>query len=204
MNTGQDYQEAEMFRRTDLSLHYNNQTTWALERRDCGGVLAYDVSILRLGADFGYMFLPGNARPRMDVLSTSVPNLLHQKDPVAAVLQTKARIESLVKIGAQYEVCILSAIGCGSYGHKPEAIMEIYRKAIQEHGKGGRFLFVLRPPRKPKSRGQSNYEIFSKLRSGPGSGSAPGACHPGDETDGEGAWPLAELIATLPMDQGSA
>ena len=132
----------------------------------------YDVSILRLGADFGYMFLPGNSRPRVDVRSTAVPNLLHQTDPIAAVLQTKARIESLVKVGAQYEVCILSAIGCGSYGQKPEAIREIYRKAIQEHGKGGRFLFVIRPPRKPKGPGESNYEIFSTLRSGPGSGSA--------------------------------
>ena len=203
-NAGHDYQEAEMFRRTDLSLHYKNHTSWPLERRDCGGVLAYNVSILRLGADFGYMFLPGNTRAQMDVLATSVPNMLHQKDQVAALQQTQDRIESLVKVGAQYEVCILSAIGCGAYGHKPQTIMEIFRKAIKEHGRGGRFLFVLRPPRKPKSRGRSNFEIFSKLRSGPGSGFAPGACLPSDEAEGDGAWPLSDLIATLPLNQGSA
>ena len=193
-----------MFRRTDLALHYKNQKSWPLERRDCGGVLAYNVSILRLGADFGYMFMPGNARAQMDVFTTSVPNMLHQRDQVDALQQPQARIESLVKVGAQYEVCILSAIGCGVYGHKPQTIMEIFRKAIKAHGRGGRFLFVLRPPRKPKRHGRSNFEIFSKLRSGPGSGIAPGACLTSDEAEGEGAWPLSDLIATLPLNQGSA
>ena len=60
---GSDAQEEEMFRRTDLSLHGNNFASWPLQREECAGVLAYDVSILRLGQDFGYMFLPGNERP---------------------------------------------------------------------------------------------------------------------------------------------
>ena len=131
-NGGCDYQEAEMFRRTNLSLHGKNHATWPMERRECAGVLAYDVSILRLGRDYGYMFLPGNARPRVDVLSTAVPNM-SQGDIASAVKLTKSRIESLVKIGAQYEVCILSALGCGSYGHKAEDVAKIFRKAIEEY-----------------------------------------------------------------------
>ena len=41
-------------------------------------------------------------------------------------------------------------------------------------------------------------EIANAVRDG--DGSAPGACHPGGEADGEGAWPLSKLIETLPLD----
>ena len=62
---------------------------------------------------------------------------------------------------------------------------------------------MIRPPSPQKSPGTSTYEHFKDLRSGPGSGSAPGASHPGGEAEGEGAWPLSRLIETLPLDQNS-
>ena len=106
VNGASEAQEEELFRCTDLSLHGRNFKAWPLQDEGCAGVLSYGVSILRLGQDYGYMFLPGNQRPRIDVYSTTVPNFNKTAASTAAVRLTQSRIESLIKVGAQYEVCI--------------------------------------------------------------------------------------------------
>ena len=72
---GNSTQEEVICSATDISRHTNSfEKHWPLTSDECAGVLSTGVSYLRLGEDFGYLFLHGNLRPQFDVYSTCVQN----------------------------------------------------------------------------------------------------------------------------------
>ena len=159
-------QEEELFRCTDISLHTSTLDRWPLDSDERAGVISRGVRMIRLGEEFGYAFLPGSQRPTFDVLSTTVPNLRQRTLKVAEAQVTHKRIDSIVKLGAKYEVCILSAIGCGAFGHNPDAIADTFTTALLEHGGGGRFLFVIRSTASDTASGRKEaYLSFKPLES---------------------------------------
>ena len=127
-------QEEELYRCTDISLHTNTLDQWPLVSDDCAGVLSRGVRLIRMGEELGYAFLPGSQRPTFDVWSTTVPNLRMRTLKMAEAQVTQKRIDSIVKLGAKYELCILSAIGCGAFGHDPDSIADKFTTALMDHG----------------------------------------------------------------------
>lgn len=136
-----------MLRRTDLHRHKLNiaSTVWSLSAPGIAGCLHRHVTILRTGDEFGYTFAPPDMRSTFDVFSTTVPlKRLHEGGVTPAEAElTESRVDYLVRLVPEYEICILSAIGCGTFSRDPEEIATLFRKAIARYKKG-RFLFALR------------------------------------------------------------
>ena len=115
---------------------------------------------------------------------------------------TQDRIDSIVKMGAQYEVCILSAIGCGAFHHDPDVIVDRFAQSISEHGRGGRYLFVIRPTASDKTRDRkASFKPFKVLQSEQESGTAVDASRSGGEAIPSPT--LSELIVQLPLNLNS-
>ena len=93
---------------------------------------------------------------------------------------------------------MLSALGCGAYSHEAENVSVMFREAIEKYGKGGRFIFGIRPTCSDRKHRRTNaIGAFRKLISTPEAGVAAGASHPGRE--GGRTWSLSQLIASLPL-----
>ena len=198
---GHNTQEEEIYRTTDISRHTSTYIgkTWPLASEDCAGIISSGVSFLRLGEDFGYLFLPGNLRPQIDVISTCVQNYNTHPRCDRGVAHTKRRIEALIKLGAEYDVCVFSAIGCGVYGQHPAEISKMFKQALEKYGKGGSFIFAIRPnDSDEKHRRPEMISAFMSLKSEPEIGVATGASRLGHD-DGR-KWSLSQLIVLLPMN----
>ena len=198
---GHSTQEEEIYRTTDISRHTSSYIgkKWPLESEDCAGIVSSGVSFLRMGEDFGYLFLPGNLRPQIDVISTCVQNYHSHPRCERSVAHTKKRIEALIKIGAEYDVCVCSAIGCGAYGHNAAEISKMFKQAIEKYGKGGSFIFAIRPTDSDvKHRRSEVVSAFMSLKSEPEIEVATGASRLGH--DGGRKWSLSQLIVLLPMN----
>ena len=196
-------QEEELFRCTDIKLHTNTLGQWPLVSDDCAGVLSRGVRLIRTGEEFGYAFLPGSQRPTFDVWSTTVPNLRQRKLKIAEAQVTQKRIDSIIKLGAKYELCILSAIGCGAFGHDPDSIADKFTTALMEHGGGGRFLFAIRPTPSDVASGRKEaYTSFKVLETE--KGSEPAVSPSGSGGDVDQTQTLTQIILELPLHVDSS
>lgn len=135
---GAGAQEENLHRRSDACRYLDGQRYYFYPIQQGTCLLSRGVTVFRGAESDGYPFI----RPfRVDVITCAAqarpPLDVHyrysnQEDEETMRTQIEVIFEAARRSGCQ--ALVLSAFGCGAFGHLPVTVAELFRTAVREHG----------------------------------------------------------------------
>ena len=138
VDAGVGAQEDNLHRRSDACRYLEGQryVYYPIQHGTC--LLSRGVTVFRGAEADGYPFI----RPfRVDVITCAAParppldahhRYSNTEDEEAMRTQVEVILEAARLSGC--EALVLSAFGCGAFGHPPDIVAELFRTAIRERG----------------------------------------------------------------------
>jgi len=134
--SGAGAQEENLHRRSDAVRFTDEQSkkNYPIPREGC--LLSRDVTVFRGSEKEGYPFLEHPFRIALvSCAAITYPRLTLSRDyrdrDARALMEAKVAVIVQAALRASCDVAVLSAFGCGAFGNPPEAVADMFRRALE-------------------------------------------------------------------------